>query len=190
MKQTLLLLAAVLLLTACHSDYTPKPVAYLRFDMPPHEYADFDTNALPFAFQQPRNADVIIKKNTPKETYIDIVYPDWRAYLFLTYKPIHSLDDLSAQVDTSYAFMKQHFDYSTGLDEQRYINPEGRVYATTYRLKGTSVASTYQFWATDSTRHFLRGALFIDCTPNNDSLSPILSYLHEDVEHLIETLHW
>ena len=62
--------------------------------------------------------------------------------------------------------------------------------STTYHLKGQNVASTYQFWATDSTRHFLRGSLYIDCTPNNDSLAPVLTYIQEDINHLIESIRW
>ena len=185
-----LLVCALLTLGACHRDYTPKPVAYLRFSFPEKEYQRCDTAAIPFTFDYSSLATVTLKRNNPREKYIDIHYPQYKAYVFLTYKPIHGLDGLRAQVDTSYELMKQHFDYSSGVDEQRYVDPSGRVYASTFRLKGSSVASTYQFWATDSTRHFLRGALFLDCTPNNDSLSPLIDYLHADLEHLLETLEW
>ncbi|MCF0211874.1 MAG: gliding motility lipoprotein GldD [Bacteroidales bacterium] len=192
MKRTLALLSLLLVLTcaACHRDYTPKPVAYLRFDFPDHQYARCDTAPLPFTFERATLANVTLKRNTPREIYLDLGYPQYKGYVFLTYKPLHGPEDLRAQVDTSYELMKQHFDYSTGVDEHRFVNPAGHVYATTYRLKGSSVASTYQFWATDSTRHFLRGALFLDCVPNNDSLAPLLDYLQADMDHLLESLEW
>ena len=65
-----------------------------------------------------------------------------------------------------------------------------RVYGTTYRLRGSRVASTYQFWVTDSVNHFLRGALYLNKVPNNDSLAPVLEYIQADMDHLIETLRW
>ena len=93
-------------------------------------------------------------------------------------------------MDTSYKFLETHFNYSSGIDEQQFVDPTHRIYGTTYRLKGQNVASTYQFWVTDSTRHFLRGSLYIDCTPNNDSLAPVLTYIQEDMNHLIESIRW
>ena len=80
--------------------------------------------------------------------------------------------------------------FSSGIDENRFVDRPHRVSGTTYHLKGQNVASTYQFWATDSNRHFVRGALYIDCTPNNDSLAPVLEYIQEDINHLIETIRW
>lgn len=188
---TLLLLVGASL-TSCHHkvDYTPKPEAYLRFDFPAKEYQIYDTAALPFTFERATNADVNIKKNEPRDKWVDILYPDYRGVVFLSYKPMYTAEDLRGQIDTSYELLKMHFDFSSGVDERQYIDPEKRVYATTYLLKGANVASTYQFWVTDSAHHFLRGSLFLDCTPNNDSLAPVLDYLQKDLVHLLETLQW
>ena len=103
------------------------------------------------------------------------------------------LDDdmlLAGQIDTSTQLLTKHYSFSSGIDERLFVNEEERVYATSYLLKGQNVASTYQFWATDSVNHFLRGSLYIDCVPNNDSLAPVLEYLQQDMDHLIETLKW
>ena len=43
---------------------------------------------------------------------------------------------------------------------------------------------------TDSTKHFLRGALYFNETPNADSIAPISKYVEEDVQRLIESLRW
>ena len=93
-------------------------------------------------------------------------------------------------MDTSYRFVEDNFHYSSGVDENTFVDRKHRLYGTTYHLKGQNVASTYQFWLTDSTSHFLRGALYIDVTPNNDSLAPVLTYLQEDIDHLIESVRW
>lgn len=189
-----LLLAVALLggMGACRrgDDYTPKPKAYLRFSFPAHRYERYDTVALPFTFEHAAGSHVVIKKNDPDEKYVDILYPAYRGVVFLTYKPLRSPQALAGQTDTSYQLLKMHFNYTSGVEEDHYVDAAQQVYSTTYHLKGSNVASTYQFWATDSLHHFLRGSLYLDQTPNNDSLAPILEYLQEDLNHLIETLVW
>src|SRR5690625_6392185 len=54
-------------------------------------------------------------------------------------------------------------------------------------LVGGNTASNYQFMLSDTTKHFLRGALYFDVTPNVDSIRPVLNYLKEDMEILIRS---
>ena len=179
------------MLTACGDNgETPKPQAYLRIDMPPHKYAVCDTAALPFTFEMSNLATVEWKKNMPRDKWFTITYPKYKGYVFMTYKAMHGPQELRARVDTSYKFVEAHFSFSSGIDENRFVDRDHNLSGTTYHLKGQNVASTYQFWVTDSNRHFLGGALYIDCTPNNDSLAPVLDYLQEDINHLIETIRW
>lgn len=184
------LLAAMLMASCGHVNETPKPQAYLRIDMPPHAYTVYDTAALPFTFELSNQAQVEWKKNLPREQWFTLTYPQYKGYVFMTYKRMAGVQELRAQIDTSYQFVEGHFSYSSGIDENRFVDRPHHLSGTTYHLKGQNVASTYQFWATDSNRHFVRGALYIDCTPNNDSLAPVLDYLQADIDHLIETLRW
>jgi hypothetical protein len=43
---------------------------------------------------------------------------------------------------------------------------------------------------TDSSRHFLRGALYFNTRVNNDSLAPAIEYMKKDIMHLINTMDW
>jgi hypothetical protein len=52
------------------------------------------------------------------------------------------------------------------------------------------VATAHQFFLTDSTKHFLRGALYFDATPNEDSLRPVNAFLQAEMKHLIQTFRW
>ena len=187
----MILLAGVAAVSACRNgNETPKPQAYLRIDLPPHAYSVCDTAALPFAFEMSNLAEVQWKKNLPRDKWFTIAYPKYKGYVFMTYKAMNGVKDLRAQVDTSYKFVEGHFSYSSGIEENRFMDREHQLSGTTYHLKGQNVASTYQFWVTDSNRHFLRGALYIDCTPNNDSLAPVLEYIQDDIDHLIESIRW
>jgi gliding motility-associated lipoprotein GldD len=59
-----------------------------------------------------------------------------------------------------------------------------------YFSLGGNTATANQFFVTDSVRHFLRGALYFDATPNADSLGIVNDFLKKDLLHLINTLQW
>ena len=185
-----MILAAMLLVGCGGGDYTPKPQAYLRIDMPEHSYTAVDTVALPIVFERSVYADVVTKKLTRQDVWVDLNYPQWDGVVFLTYKRLNSPADLRGQIDTSSRLVEKHYQFASGIDEQSFDSDDGTVHAATWHLKGNKVASTYQFYATDSTHNFLRGALYLNRTPNNDSLAPVLEYIQEDIEHLVETLRW
>ena len=188
-RNILLLIVSFFTLAACGSgDYSPKPQAYLRIDTPKTTYSLYDS--LPFAFEKNDAAGLTLKKNSPHEVWVDLQYPQWDGVVFLTYKQLHSSKDLRGQTDTSSRLLEQHYQFASGIDEQVFESDDHTVHAVKWHLKGKNVASTYQFYATDSLHHFLRGAVYINHTPNNDSLAPVLEYMHRDVDHLIETLRW
>ena len=185
------LIVAALLFSSCHnSDYTPLPQAYLRIDMPQPSYRLCDTADFPFSFEVSRYASVCPKKHSPRDVWFDIVYPQWDAFIFLSYKHLSRPDDLRGQTDTSLRLLESHYQFASGIDEQGYSDTDNKVFANVCRLNGSKVASTCQFWATDSNRHFLRGALYLDHTPNNDSLAPILHFVQADIDRLVESLRW
>lgn len=69
-------------------------------------------------------------------------------------------------------------------------DPENKIYGRIYQLAGKEVATPLQFWMSDSSTHFLRASLYFNFTPNNDSLRPVIDYLHEDLLQIINTLEW
>ena len=203
---------ATMLFAACGGgDYTPKPQAYLRIDMPEHSYWLVDTlchagdtvinsdtmvwisdkdKTFPFIFEANTCVE-LAEKGAPKgEIWLDIKYPQWDGVVFLTYKHLNGPADLRSQTDESARLLEKHYSLSSGIEEQGYDDAANRVFGTVYYLKGSKVASTCQFWVTDSVHHYLRGALFLNRSPNNDSLAPVLNYIQEDIEHLVETLRW
>jgi gliding motility-associated lipoprotein GldD len=83
---------------------------------------------------------------------------------------------------------KQHTYKASAIENETFSTPNG-VEGVYFTLKGNTATSN-QFFATDSTRHFLRGALYFGATPNEDSLAPVNAFLREDLKHLIQTLRW
>lgn len=188
---TIITICLTVLFYGCTGDnYVPKPKAYIRIDMPQKDYRLYDTAALPFTFERPAEAIVNWKQNDSRTKYFDLIYPQYKGIINLTYKHFRTTDDLASLVDTASRMLALHHSQSTGEKEMTLRDPEGRVYATIVKVGGKNAGSTYQFWLTDSTEHFLRGALFLNYTPNNDSLAPVIEYLQQDVDRIVETLRW
>ncbi|MCD4731953.1 MAG: hypothetical protein K8R74_15210, partial [Bacteroidales bacterium] len=79
---------------------------------------------------------------------------------------------------------------ASSIENQQYQNDISKVYGLTYTIFGVAAASPYQFYLTDSTDHFVRGALYFNAVPNNDSLAPVIAFLKDDINHMIETFKW
>jgi gliding motility-associated lipoprotein GldD len=77
---------------------------------------------------------------------------------------------------------------ATGIVDSQMVTPNG-VEGIYFSLGGNT-ATANQFFLSDSVTHFLRGALYFDAAPNEDSLSIVNEFLKKDLQHLINTLKW
>jgi gliding motility-associated lipoprotein GldD len=87
-------------------------------------------------------------------------------------------------------FAMKHITKANSIDEKIINNSNDRVFGLIYNISGSGAASTYQFYLTDSTSHFLRGALYFYFKPNNDSIAPVIDFIKQDINHLIKTFRW
>lgn len=84
----------------------------------------------------------------------------------------------------------KHIPKASSIENKQYENHQSQVYGLTYSILGVAAASPFQFYLTDSVDHFVRGALYFSTVPNNDSLAPVINFLKEDINHMIETFEW
>ncbi len=120
--------------------------------------------------------------------WFNIEYPQFKAKFHYSYKPINS--NLQHFLEESRTLTNKHISKATNIDETLILRDEDRVFGMLYSIEGSQAASPLQLYLTDSTDHFLRGALYFHVSPNNDSLAPVIELLREDVLHLIETFKW
>jgi gliding motility-associated lipoprotein GldD len=175
-----------LLITACDGPHIPKPRAQLRIDLPEHEYRD-SSAPCPFQTQVSAFSQEILRKNDGANCWIDLRYPKQNATLHLTYKPVH--DDLKILLEEAHGLTYEHHIIADGIGSRNFVDTLTHVNGTLYEVSG-EVASNTQFYLTDSTKHFLRGALYFNCAPNEDSLAPVTAFIREDVVRFIEALEW
>ena len=183
----LIFLLLVSALMACSGNPVPKPRGYFRMSFPEKQYQLLDT-IYPFTFEYPVYGNIISEeKGQEQGEWISISFPDYKAKIHLSYKDISG--NLNQLTEDARTLAYKHTYKADAIDEQVFINPEQKVYGILYDIKGNS-ASSIQFYVTDSSRHYLRGALYFRCQPNKDSLAPAIEYFTADVVHLIETLRW
>ncbi len=180
----------LVMMTSCRQNYSPKPAGFMRIALPEKDYQLFD-NLFPYSFKYPGYSEFIPDERDIAEPYwANIVFPAFKGTLHLSYKTVRSKDDLKAYFDDARSFTQRHIPKATAMRDELFIDEEHQVYGMLFQIKGKEVASPIQFYLTDSTRHFLRGALYFEVTPNNDSLAPVIDFLEDDIRYMIETTRW
>lgn len=171
----------------CCSNYMPKPRGYFRITLPEKSYVSYSEKGYPYTFEIPDISKVEKHATTDDPYWIDIVYPALNAKIYCSYKPVKG--NLQEITEDARNFVYKHTQKADDITEQPYQNDSLKVYAMFYELKGNT-ASNIQFVATDSVKHFFRGALYFNNTPNKDSIAPVQQFVREDIIHIIETLEW
>ena len=88
----------------------------------------------------------------------------------------------------AYKLTYQHNVKAYAIEEKILELPNGN-YASVTDLEG-EVPSQFQFHVSDSTDHFLRGALYFKTATKNDSLQPVIDYIKTDIIHMLQSLEW
>jgi gliding motility-associated lipoprotein GldD len=182
-------IALILVLAiGCTQDYTPKPRGYFRIDLPEKQYARFDS-AFPYSFEYPVYAKIVPDNRKSSEPYwMNIDFPGFNGRLHVSYKPVDG--NLVQYLEDARTFVVKHIPKADAIDDSLIYRPEDRVYGLIYYIGGSGAASPCQFFLTDSSSHFLRGALYFNTVPNNDSLAPVIDFIEDDIRHLIATFRW
>jgi len=188
------LLPVICCLFSCNSNYTiGKKKGYFRIDFPEKKYQVFDQPGYPYTFEYPVYAN-IIKDSTffgdkAEDWWINIDVPRFAGRIYISYKNIGSRNKFDSLVNDAFKMAyKKHVDISTGITDSLMRTPNHAA-GLYFNLAGNT-ATANQFFLTDSTRHFLRGALYFDAAPNSDSLGIVNDFLKKDLQHLINTLKW
>ena len=180
-----LLFIALITFVGCEEEYDfyPKPRGYMRLDFPERVYDIFAPDSCPYQFEMPAYFKAEDKSNCNK----DILMERFNATLFLTYLSIDT--NLIMNVEYSRKLVYDHSIKADAIDEIPLIDRNRKAYGLKYDIKGDA-ASPYQFYVTDSTNHFLRGALYFNVKPNYDSIRTSLEYIAQDIDNILETIEW
>ncbi len=177
---------------SCNSDddetIAPKPRAYFRLTFPEKKYVKYDS-VCPFTCEIPVYSKMENDKNFGAEPcWLNLNYPLLNGTLHLSFEPLQN-NDLQKYLSNTYTLVNKHQIKASGIEEQTISKPAKKVYGIVYNIGGNA-ASSVQFFLTDSTTNFIRGALYFNAVPNTDSISPVVDFIRKDIYHMIETFEW
>ena len=177
-----------MLACSCNDSYTPKPRGFFRIDLPVHKYQVFDST-FPYSFEYPVYAGISADSSKMAEPFwINLGYQPFHATLHISYKVIEG--NLAKYLNDAHTLVNKHIPKANAITQREFVDRAHQVYGLVYDIRGADAASSYQFYLTDSVSKFVRGALYFNMVPNNDSLAPVIDFLKVDLEHMINTFRW
>jgi len=210
MRRIIYLLFA-LLIFSCNSNYTSKKTGYFKINFPEKKYTSFNQPGYPYTFEYPVYAKIAkdssyFEEGSKNPYWINIEFPTFNGTIFISYKQIGGTSVYkiknsdgtyrdSVGVNSFDKMVNDAFNLTYKNDVKAYsiedslMHTPNNVTGVFFKVSG-NVATAKQFFLSDSVKHFLRGALYFDATPNEDSLRPVNAFLQEDMKHLINTLQW
>lgn len=201
----------LLVFAACNSTYTTKKKGYFHIPLPKHAYQSFDKPDFPYAFEYPvygrlMKDSTYFEDNPENEYWINVDFPDYQARLFLSYKQVGGkalfknkqpdgtyrdsvgINRFDRMVNDAFNLTNKNDIVASSIEDSLMQTPLG-LHGIFFNVGGNA-ATAHQFFLTDTVRHFLRGALYFEATPNADSIRPVQDFLRQDVFHLINTFRW
>lgn len=204
-------LISVVLIISCNSTYTAKKEGYFKINLPQKAYTTFDDSLYPYTFEYPVYAKIskdssFFKDGDQNPYWININFPSLNGTIYISYKNIEGTslykvktsngtyrdsigkNNFEKMVNDSYNLTYKNEVKAYSIQDSVMHTPN-HITGVFFTLSG-NVATAKQFFLSDTTHHFLRGALYFDATPNEDSLRPVNAFLQDDMKHLINTLKW
>ena len=210
MRRIIYILFALLTLS-CNSNYTSKKTGYFKIDFPEKKYTSFNQPGYPYTFEYPVYAKIAkdssyFEEGSKNPYWINIEFPTFNGTIFISYKQIGGTSVYkiknsdgtyrdSVGINSFDKMVNDAFNLTYKNDVKAYSIEDSLMHTPNkntgvfFKVSGNG-ATAKQFFLSDSVKHFLRGALYFDATPNEDSLRPVNAFLQQDMKHLINTLQW
>lgn len=199
------------MLVACNSNYSSKKTGYFRIDFPERGYTTFAQPGFPYSFEYPVYARVVkdstyFDQDLQNPYWVNIDFPEFGARIFLSYKAVGGkstykvkqadgtykdslgTNKFDLMVNDAFKLTNKNESVATSINDSLFRTPNG-ITGVFFRVGGNA-ATARQFFMSDTSTNFFRGALYFDVTPNADSLRPVQDFLQKDIDHLINSFKW
>lgn len=210
-KKYTLFILSVVLVAACNSNYTSKKTGYFNIDLPQKKYILFNEPGIPYSFEYPVYASIVkdstyFDANPENDYWRNIDFKNLNAKIFLSYKavggkalykikqPNGSYKDSTGvnrydkMINDAFNLTNKNDDVATSKKDSLFTTAN-KVSGLLFKLGGNA-ATQRQFFMTDTTKNFIRGALYFYASPNADSVKPVVDFIQKDIDHLITTFRW
>lgn len=191
-KKELLFSLFVFFSMACNDAFIPKHAGYPKIELPQKTYTTFNHPHFSYTFDYPTYSVCVQDSNyMPQEKnnhqWLNIQLESLNATIYLTYKNFVK-ENLEKLIYDSYKFTNKQVYKATSIEDSLINSPQGYKMIF-YTVRGNA-ATTHQFFATDAKKHFLRGSLYLNSSPNEDSLKIITDFIKPDIIKLMQSLRF
>lgn len=185
------LLLFVLFSSCKEKSPVPKPLSYLRTELPDHEYFTMKIDNPVVGFSAEMSTLFSLSKNLAdlKYGFQEVDLGAANGTILLYSKRFNTKDSLFKLINACNDMVDEHKVKADQIDYVQIKDNKRRVFGTFFTLKG-NVATNFQFYLTDSSSRFIRGELLLNCTPNYDSLRPVIDYLKVDMDRMLSSFRW
>ena len=210
-KKAMLFILPVILFFACNSTYTSKKTGYFKIDLPDKKYVLFDEPGVPYSFEYPEYASIVkdstyFDANPENDYWRNIDFKKLNAKIFLSYKAVGGkalykikmpngtykdstgINKYDKMINDAFNLTNKNDDVATSKKDSLF-KTANNVSGLLFKLGGNA-ATQRQFFMTDTTKNFIRGALYFYASPNADSVRPVVDFIQQDIDHLIKTFRW
>lgn len=173
----------------------PKPRSYPRTDFPERAYDRMAASYCNFTFDKPASATVVREELFFDEAPADSCWFDLRlapslnGSIHFSYYPVGSYAEWEELRGQAFRLVGIHNQRASDIEEIVIDRAAAGVHGVAFDIAGPA-ASPFQFFLTDTTNHFLRGALYFDARVNPDSLAPAIEYAKADIFRIVESFAW
>lgn len=191
MKKTNIYLYLIILSItfSCTETINPKPKGYYRIGFLKKTYSIYEDAICNYKFKIPDYA-IVNKENTDSinTCWFNIVFPKYKATIYMSYRSIIDSNLYQYTEETRELTMK-HVQKANSINTYAKTSYNQKSHGLVYEVAGDA-ASPLQFYITDSTKHFIRGALYFYSVPNFDSIQPVYEFIKTDIDTLIGSFEW
>lgn len=179
-------------IASCNTSFISKPKGYFDIQLPEHQYNTFNEPGYPYSFDYPVYSKIskdsmFFDNQAENPWWINIEFPGLNGKIFISYKSLQT-NNFDTLINDAYNLSYKHSIKAYSINDSIF-NTTNNISGVYFNVGGDA-ASASQFYLTDSNKNFIRGALYFEATPNEDSLAPVNKHVKEDLLHLINSFKW
>ena len=182
------------MLSACQETLEiPKPRTYPRVVFPNHSYNTVAPDPCPFSMDIPVYSKLekekqVLGNEAAQDCWYTLRFNKFNAEVYFSYFSIDDRKHYDKLLKDSYFVLQQINRKSDFMEESRYENKHN-THGLTYSFEGDA-ASPFQFILSDTTDHFVRGALYFNSKVNPDSMKPVIDFVRVDMDRMLSSFVW
>ncbi|RMG56365.1 MAG: hypothetical protein D6722_26645 [Bacteroidetes bacterium] len=190
MRAFWLSLSLLALLSACGEPYEPypRPYGFHRIELPQsRSYARFETESCPFSFEYPDYGH--LSRANADSCWADLAFPRYDLKWHITYRSqSQSGKTRSMHYEEYRRLIYKHSKKATQIKESPLSVSAGT--GTLFEIYGNVGTPAQVFLADSSGEHVFMMSCYLQTALKNDSLQPVIQYMKEEMNHMLETFRW